>query len=100
MEELYVQGDLTYTEYPIKIIATLTRVIRNKVIKCPKCNGVIMEMMKLLGREKKSYEQNFPTSSLVPLNLEVEIIFMGGRICNTQFVKNKRRFDIIICFVL
>jgi hypothetical protein len=33
MEEFSVQGDLTYTEYPIKIIDTLTRVTRNKVIK-------------------------------------------------------------------
>jgi hypothetical protein len=33
MDELSVQGDLTYTEYPIKIIDTLTRVTRNKVIK-------------------------------------------------------------------
>jgi hypothetical protein len=33
MEELNVQGDLTYTEYPIKILGTLTRVIRSKVIK-------------------------------------------------------------------
>jgi hypothetical protein len=33
MEELSVQGDLTYTEYPIKILYTLTRVTRNKVIK-------------------------------------------------------------------
>jgi hypothetical protein len=33
MEELSVQGDLTYMEYPIKILDTLTRVTRNKVIK-------------------------------------------------------------------
>jgi hypothetical protein len=33
MEEHSVQGDLTYTEYPIKIFDTLTRVMRNKVIK-------------------------------------------------------------------
>jgi hypothetical protein len=33
MEQLSVQGDLTYTEYPIKIIDTLTWVTRNKVIK-------------------------------------------------------------------
>jgi hypothetical protein len=56
MEELSVQGDLTYTEHPIKIIDTLTLVTRNKVIKCAKCNGVIMEKMKLRGREKKSYK--------------------------------------------
>jgi hypothetical protein len=33
MEELSVQGELTYMEYPIKILGTLTRVTRNKVIK-------------------------------------------------------------------
>jgi hypothetical protein len=33
MEELSVQGDLTYTEYPIKILDTWTRVTRKKVIK-------------------------------------------------------------------
>jgi hypothetical protein len=33
MEDLSVQDDLTYTEYPFKILDTLTRVIRNKVIK-------------------------------------------------------------------
>jgi hypothetical protein len=36
MEELSVQGDLTYMEYPIKILDTLTRVTRNKVIKMSK----------------------------------------------------------------
>jgi hypothetical protein len=33
MKELSVQDDLTYTEYPVKIIDTLTRVTKNKVIK-------------------------------------------------------------------
>jgi hypothetical protein len=33
MEDLSVQDDLTYTEYTIKILDTLTRVTRNKVIK-------------------------------------------------------------------
>jgi hypothetical protein len=33
MEDLSVQDDLTYTEYPIKILDTLTRVTRSKVIK-------------------------------------------------------------------
>jgi hypothetical protein len=36
MEELSVQGDLTYTEYPIKILDTLTRVTGNKIIKISK----------------------------------------------------------------
>jgi hypothetical protein len=33
MEELSVQDALSYTEYPIKILDTLTRVTRSKVIK-------------------------------------------------------------------
>jgi hypothetical protein len=33
MEDLSVQDDLTYTEYPIKILDTLTRVTKTKVIK-------------------------------------------------------------------
>jgi hypothetical protein len=33
MEDLSVQDNLTYVEYPIKILDTLTRVTRNKVIK-------------------------------------------------------------------
>ena len=33
MEELSVQGNLSYTEYPIKILDTLARDTRNKVIK-------------------------------------------------------------------
>jgi hypothetical protein len=33
MEDLSVHDDLTYTEYPIKILDTLTRVTRCKVIK-------------------------------------------------------------------
>jgi hypothetical protein len=33
MEDLSVQDDLTYAEYPIRILDTLTRVMRNKVIK-------------------------------------------------------------------
>jgi hypothetical protein len=33
LEDLSVQDDLTYEEYPIKILDTLTRVTRNKVIK-------------------------------------------------------------------
>jgi hypothetical protein len=33
MQDHSVQGDLTYTKYPIKILDTLTRVTRSKVIK-------------------------------------------------------------------
>jgi hypothetical protein len=32
MEDLSVRDDLTYAEYPVKTLNTLTRVTRNKVI--------------------------------------------------------------------
>jgi hypothetical protein len=63
MEEISVQGDLTYTENPIKIIYTLTRVTRSKVIKCARYNGVITEKMKPHWSEKRSYEWSFLTFS-------------------------------------
>jgi hypothetical protein len=56
MDDFIVQDDLTYAEYPIKILDTLTRFTRSKVIKMCKVNGVTMEKMKLLGKEKKSFE--------------------------------------------
>jgi hypothetical protein len=68
MEDLSVQDDLTYTEYPIKILDTLTRVTRSKVI--------------------------FPISSLVLPNLKDEILFKGGRICNTQLWKIKKEIKL------
>jgi hypothetical protein len=53
IEEINVQGDLTYPKYPIKIIDTLTRGTRNKVIKMCKVQWN-MEKMRLLGKEKRN----------------------------------------------
>jgi hypothetical protein len=66
MEELSVQGDLTYTEYPVKILDTLTRVTRNKVIKMCK------EQWSHHGEDEVTWEReeglhiDFPHLSLVP----------------------------------
>jgi hypothetical protein len=51
LEDLSVQDDLTYTEYPIKILDTLTRVTRNKVIKMCKMESPWEDV----EREKKSF---------------------------------------------
>jgi hypothetical protein len=59
-----------------------------------------MVKMRLLGREKKSYEYNFPTSFLAHPNLEDEILFKRGRICNTQFVNKIKRVVLNTCFAL
>ena len=38
-----------------------------------------MQRMRLLGKERMSYRQNFPSSLLTQANLEDEIPFKGGR---------------------
>jgi hypothetical protein len=83
MEDLSVQDDLTYTEYPIKILDTLTRVTRSKMIKMCKVQWSHH------GEDEATWEREelrvdfphlFPSSTY----LEDEILCKGGRICNTQ----------------
>jgi hypothetical protein len=100
MEELSVQGDLTYTEYPSKIIDTLTRVTRNKVIKMCKVQWSHHGEDEATWEREEELRIEFPIFSQVLPNLEVEIIFKGGRICNTQFVNNNKRVNSLICIVL
>jgi hypothetical protein len=84
MEELGVQGDLTYTEYPIKIIDSLTRVTKNKVIKMCKVQWSHHEEDEATWEREEEIRVESLTFFLVHRNLEVEIIFKGGRICNAQ----------------
>jgi hypothetical protein len=100
IEELSVQGDLTYTEYPSKIIDTLTRVTRNKVIKMCKVQWSHHGEDEATWEREEELRIEFPIFSQVLPNLEVEIIFKGGRICNTQFVNNNKRVNSLICIVL
>jgi hypothetical protein len=55
MEELSVQGDLTYTEYLVKILDTLTRVKSNKVIKMCKVQWSHHGEDEATWKEKKSF---------------------------------------------
>jgi hypothetical protein len=59
MDGLDVKENLTITERPIRILDTLTRVTRNwlqgiGLLQCARCNEVIMQRMRQLGRERKS----------------------------------------------
>jgi hypothetical protein len=56
MEELSVQGDLTYMEHLIKIIDTLTRVTMNKVIKMCKVQWSHHGEDEATWEREKSYE--------------------------------------------
>jgi hypothetical protein len=55
MEDLGASEDLSYQEYPIKILETSERVTRNKKIKMWRCNGVTISRKKLLRRGKKGW---------------------------------------------
>jgi hypothetical protein len=53
MEDLDTKEDLSYQEYPIKILETSERrEIRGS--RCARCNGVTILRKKLLGKGKKS----------------------------------------------
>jgi hypothetical protein len=65
MEELSVQGDLTYTEYPIKILDTLTRVTRNKVIKMCKVQWSHHGEDEAAWEREEELRIDFPIFSLV-----------------------------------
>jgi hypothetical protein len=102
MEELSVQGDLTYTEYPIKILDTLTTVTRNKVIKMCKVQWIHHGEDEATWEREEELRIDFPHLFPSPsyfLNLEDEILVKRGRICNTQICKSydKRIFPLSIC---
>jgi hypothetical protein len=65
MEELSVQGDLTYTEYPVKILDTLTRVTRNKVIKMCKVQWSHHGEDEATWEREEELHIDFPHFSLV-----------------------------------
>jgi hypothetical protein len=65
MEELSVQGDLTYMEYPIKIPDTLTRIARNKVIKICKVQWSHHGENEAAWEREKEPHIDFPIFSIV-----------------------------------
>jgi hypothetical protein len=65
MEELSVQGDLNYTEYPIKIPDTLTRITRNKVIKMCKVQWTHHGEDEASCEREEELRIDFPIFSLV-----------------------------------
>jgi hypothetical protein len=53
LEELTVKENLTYEEYPVKILETVERVTRSRVIKMCKFSGVGIRKQRLHGKERK-----------------------------------------------
>jgi hypothetical protein len=54
MEDLDAKEDLSYQEYPVRILETSERVRGIRRSRCARCNGVTTPRMRLPGKEKKS----------------------------------------------
>jgi hypothetical protein len=54
MEDLDAKEDLSYQEYPVKILETSERVLETRRSGCARCNGVTTSRKKLVGKEKKN----------------------------------------------
>jgi hypothetical protein len=86
LDSIEVQEDLTYEEYPIKILDEQVRITRRNVIKfCKvKFNGATTLRKKRHGSGKMPSGRSFQIFSLRP-NLGVEIPCKGGRIVTSRF---------------
>jgi hypothetical protein len=73
MEELSVQGDMTYTKYPTKIL--------DNMVKMCKVQWSHHTEDEATWEREDELQPEFPHLFLVHRNLEVEITFKGGRIC-------------------
>jgi hypothetical protein len=60
VDDLSVQGDLTYTEYPVKILDTLTQDTRNKVIKMCKVQWSHHGEDDATGKKEEELRIDFP----------------------------------------
>jgi hypothetical protein len=54
MEDLDAKEDLSYQEFPVKILETPRELRETRRSRCARCNGVTTPRKRLLGKEKKS----------------------------------------------
>jgi hypothetical protein len=54
LEELTVGEDLTYQEYPVKILDTSEKSPRITATRCVKCNGTTIQKKRLLGKRRSA----------------------------------------------
>jgi hypothetical protein len=73
LEEITVGKDLTYQEYPVKILDTSEKSPEITATRCVKCNGATILKKKLLGKKKINLRQSFQKSFPIYPNLEGEI---------------------------
>jgi hypothetical protein len=60
MEDLDVMEDLSYQEYPVKILET-SELRATRRLRCARCNGVTIPRKKLLSKREEELKAEFPT---------------------------------------
>jgi hypothetical protein len=79
MKDLDAKEDLSYQEYPIKILETSERVTQNKKIRMCKVQWNHHTEEEATWKEKENGKQSFQVSFLTRPNLKDKIHFKGGR---------------------
>jgi hypothetical protein len=79
VEDLDAKEDLSYQEYPIKILETFERVTRNKRIKMVNVQWSHHTKKEATWEREEELNVEFPSFFPIRPNLRDEIHFMGGR---------------------
>jgi hypothetical protein len=79
MEDLDAKEDLSYQEYPVKILETSERVTQNKKIRMCKVQWSHHTEEEATWEREEELRQSFQVSFLICPNLEDEIHFKWGR---------------------
>jgi hypothetical protein len=88
MEELDAKEDLSYQEYPVKILETSKRVMRNKRIKMCKMHWSHHTDEGPTWKREEELKAEFQVSFPICLNLGGKNHFKGGRIVTPCFSQN------------
>jgi hypothetical protein len=79
MEDLDAKEDLSYQEYPVKILETSERIMQNKRIKMCKVQWSHHTKEEATWEREEELKAEFPSSFSIHPNLRDEIHFKGGR---------------------
>jgi hypothetical protein len=77
-------NDLSYQEYPIKILETSKRVTHNRRIKLCKVQWRHHTKEEATWEREEELKEEFPSFFLIHSNLGDEIYFKGGRFVTPQ----------------
>jgi hypothetical protein len=95
MEEFNAKEDLSYQEYPVKILETTERVTRNRRIRMRKVHWSHHTEEEATWDREEELKAEFPSSFLISLNLRDEIHFKRGRFVTPYFSKRRESYKFI-----